>query len=208
MEFIIEYQFFLYATLAGFISAFFRSIQSKNVQANLKFSAFGVGWFMGLADAASIAIVANNGFVFGVFTGLGIGLGYVAGMVTHDRLMRKRRLIRKKEKRAKLYSRIRKVVKQLDDKETKESKFVYLDDDQIVHDITENSTQDEMESWLEIAFDDLIELHHTTGQAIRNEYRLWDAENPHNKNRHPDDRSMEIIKRVWQVYNADNIDIE
>lgn len=203
MEFIIEYQFFLYAILAGFISAFFRSIQSKNVQANLKFSAFGVGWFMGLADAASIAIVANNGFVFGIFTGLGIGLGYVAGMITHDRLMRKRRILRKKEKRAKLYSRIRKVVKQLDDNETKSVEFVYLDDEQVIQDLLDNATQDDVASWRDIQFENLIECHHTTGRAIRNQYRFWDAENPYTKGRHPDDRSMEIIERIWKIHNPD-----
>ena len=202
MEFIIEYQFFLYATLAGFISAFFRSIQSKNVQANLKFSAFGVGWFMGLADAASIAIVANNGFVFGVFTGLGIGLGYVAGMVTHDRLMRKRRLLRKKEKRAKLYSRIRKVVKQLDEKETK-VETVYMDDDQIIQDILADTNEEDVKGWQSISFDNLVKFHHTTGRDIRNQYKMWDSKNPYNQDRSSARRSMDIIKRIWKIHNPD-----
>lgn len=61
--------------------------------------------------------------------------------------------------------------------------------------------------------DDLIRLHHSVGQVIRNEYNLWDKDNPltmlnyepmlseegidYNP-KHPDSVSMDIIKTVWK----------
>lgn len=108
----LELHFIAAALAAGLVSAFLRSFQNKNVQADLKWSAFGTGWLMGLADAATFLLIADQGILLGLFTGLGIGLGYVLGMVVHNKLMAKRDLLRKQKKKSKLDDRIETVVKQ------------------------------------------------------------------------------------------------
>lgn len=45
--------------------------------------------------------------------------------------------------------------------------------------------------------DELIHLHHTTGQDIRNAFGLWLEDNP-NVPGHPDDTSMEIMELIWE----------
>lgn len=53
--------------------------------------------------------------------------------------------------------------------------------------------------------EDLIIFHHTVGQDIRNNYKLWYPENPltsgyaedGDEKRHPDTVSMDIIEAIW-----------
>lgn len=105
-----DYYFHAIAVGTGFISAFLRSVQNKNVQSDMKVMSFATGWAMGLADAASIAIIANVGFIIGVFSGFGIGLGYVAGIYVHNALTAKQRKEAKRAKREKLNRRITKTI--------------------------------------------------------------------------------------------------
>lgn len=44
---------------------------------------------------------------------------------------------------------------------------------------------------------DLIRLHHTFGQAIRNSYGLWER-TPHEGSDHPDEVSMRIMTKIWK----------
>lgn len=105
-----EYYLHAIAIGTGFLSAFLRSIQNKNVQSNMRVMSFATGWAMGVADAASIAIIANVGFIIGIFSGFGIGLGYVAGIVVHNALTAKQRKEAKRKKRERLEKRISKTI--------------------------------------------------------------------------------------------------
>lgn len=44
--------------------------------------------------------------------------------------------------------------------------------------------------------DNLISLHFTLGQWIRNTFGLWNPDNPYIKDTHPDDLSQEIIEKL------------
>ena len=52
--------------------------------------------------------------------------------------------------------------------------------------------------------DELIHLHHTTGQDIRNAFGLWLEDNPHVTG-HPDDTSMEVMELIWKQLQAPGI---
>lgn len=111
-----------YATIlfVGWLSAFLRSTQNKNVNADLKFAAGLTGLFMGLCDAVVFALIAKTvsdsglqqALVMGCFSGLGIGLGYVSGMTLHNRLMRNKIKAQKKKKRTRLDKRIAEIVRE------------------------------------------------------------------------------------------------
>ncbi len=67
--------------------------------------------------------------------------------------------------------------------------------------------------------DDLIMFHHSTGRAIRNDFGLWDKENPITAQWkeeldergvdmspfHPDATSMRVIETVWEKVHAANL---
>lgn len=104
----------------GWLSAFLRSTQNKNVNADLKFAAGLTGLFMGLCDAVVFALIAktvsdsglHQALIMGCFSGLGIGLGYVSGMTLHNRLMRNKLKAEKKKKRSRLDKRIAEIVRE------------------------------------------------------------------------------------------------
>jgi hypothetical protein len=106
--------------LVGWLSAFLRSTQNKNVNADLKFAAGLTGLFMGLCDAIVFALIAKSvsdsgldkALIMGCFSGLGIGLGYVSGMIIHNRLMRNKLKAEKKKKRSRLDKRIAEIVRE------------------------------------------------------------------------------------------------
>lgn len=56
-----------------------------------------------------------------------------------------------------------------------------------------------------MSFNDSIALHHTFGRHIRNEYGLWHEDNPHMKDKHPDDVSDEIIKKLMERVRGFNV---
>lgn len=55
--------------------------------------------------------------------------------------------------------------------------------------------------------EDLIGLHHTAGQWIRNNYKLWSPENPltqgyeTDESKHPDEVSFKLLTEVWEYFN-------
>lgn len=56
--------------------------------------------------------------------------------------------------------------------------------------------------------EDMIKYHHGVGTGIRNEYGMWNDDNPHSNinvdgPNFPDQRSHEVLKMIWQkVHNA------
>ena len=86
----------------------------------------------------------------------------------------------------------------------------FLDEDQIIKDLIKkiNEEEDVKERWLGLNKSQLIRLHPTTGQKIRNQYRLWDKENPYTQSdtKHknfPDAMSQRIIEKVWRQLQDD-----
>ena len=70
---------------------------------------------------------------------------------------------------------------------------------EVVADILENMSEADKANVLNTPEDDLIQVHHGWGTAIRNHYNLWQ-----NKvlvkatgKEHPDDASNVIIKAIW-----------
>jgi hypothetical protein len=113
------YQFYVYAIVAGFVSAFLRGFQNKNVAANMKTLSFGTGWLMGVSDVAIMALVGHAGVVIGLFSGFGLGVGYVVSIIVHKRLTRRADKARKQKKRSRLDAKIEDMVHRiLDERET------------------------------------------------------------------------------------------
>lgn len=91
----------------------------------------------------------------------------------------------------------------------------YLTLTEIVHDIVYNMHEKDREYLLALPKKDLIKLHHTWGQHIRNFYKLWDPNNPLTMKdyepvvaivggiecdvspKHPDAISSKIMSEVW-----------
>lgn len=74
----------------------------------------------------------------------------------------------------------------------------------IIKTTTENLTEEDISELLKASKEELINLHHTLGQEIRNNFDLWFNE-PLCKEfekeigfNHPDDISQYIIEEVWQ----------
>lgn len=59
---------------------------------------------------------------------------------------------------------------------------------------------DDLINFQKIECCDLIGMHHTLGQYIRNKYQLWANQID---SRHPDDRSIHIICLFWQYLNPE-----
>lgn len=49
--------------------------------------------------------------------------------------------------------------------------------------------------------DDLIELHHSVGRDIRNEFMLWNPEKSPIPEQPADDLSMAVIVAIWKMKN-------
>lgn len=85
--------------------------------------------------------------------------------------------------------------------------LVFLSETQIVEGIVSSLSEDDRNVIRTFKFEGLIGIHHTTGRAIRNDYRLWHPDNPHTvvfdsfHDNHPDQMSMRIIERVWRTVN-------
>lgn len=54
----------------------------------------------------------------------------------------------------------------------------FLNEQQIVEDLLKNLHPTKLGSLAEFKFEDLIQLHHSFGRMIRNEYKLWNQNNP------------------------------
>lgn len=73
----------------------------------------------------------------------------------------------------------------------------------VIKNTTENLSVEDISELLRTQMEDLISLHHTLGQDIRNNYDLWFNEplclefEKYIGYNHPDDISMYIIEQVW-----------
>jgi hypothetical protein len=89
----------------------------------------------------------------------------------------------------------------------------YLTFDEIVIDLIQTIDQEDKDILAKMPKDDLISLHHTLGQYIRNMYQLWEPTCPltagadptedTEDSRHPDDVSFKIIEAFWTKLNED-----
>lgn len=99
-----------------------------------------------------------------------------------------------------------------------ELRLRFMTEDEIVEDIVaeiKRAGSEAVQAWKGAKFDELIRLHHSVGQNIRNQFGLWEEDNPNVKhnpepNEHgivddplfPDQVSQRIIERVWKVIAA------
>lgn len=95
----------LTATVATFISVFFRGFQNKNVAGGYKKMAFFTGYIMNVLDILVIGLVVNSGIGVVVISGLGAAFGYVVSMQVHEyfvgRKIKERKKIKKEIKKEK-----------------------------------------------------------------------------------------------------------
>lgn len=81
----------------------------------------------------------------------------------------------------------------------------FLTEDQILEDLIKDQ---DSRTITDNSKDDLIILHQTFGMYIRNEYHLWDANNPvtnygtfkWNSDHHPDQISQRLIERLYEYW--------
>lgn len=89
--------------------------------------------------------------------------------------------------------------------------------DEIVEEIVSGMSEGSRQALKSIPREDMIQFHHTTGRAIRNEYLLWDKSNPLTSSWddscisadgvdehpcHPDAVSTRIMEAVWEKVNG------
>ncbi len=79
--------------------------------------------------------------------------------------------------------------------------YRYLEDDEIVSHFIQLMGTDDLKQWQTIECQELIGFHFDIGAFIRNYYMMWISANPFNNNRHPDDRSMAVMVKVWKRLN-------
>lgn len=90
----------------------------------------------------------------------------------------------------------------------------YLAPNEIVKDIISRLTEGDIKKLERMTEDDLIGLHHTTGQDIRNNYHLWDIDNPYTildnslADDFPDQVSQRIIERVWEKVTGNRVEYQ
>lgn len=90
------------AFIAMFATTFLRGFQNKNVAGGHKKLAFFCGAAMTAFEGVVMLMLARTGEpAVIIFTALGSGVGWVAGMMAHDRLMRKHMKALKKVKKTK-----------------------------------------------------------------------------------------------------------
>lgn len=95
-------------TLALFTTTLLRGFQNKNIAGNHKRMAFIFGTGMSACELLVMGIVAaTQNPMFMMLGAFGSGIGWVAGMLLHDRLMRKKMAEAKAEKKSRRLSRIR-----------------------------------------------------------------------------------------------------
>lgn len=86
----------------------------------------------------------------------------------------------------------------------------FMSVDEMVTDILTNRMDDESIGYIKaLKKSELISLHHSLGQWIRNSYGLWDVSNPHVDasdpgDPHPDSISMKVIELLHQSITSSN----
>lgn len=81
----------------------------------------------------------------------------------------------------------------------------FLTYDEIFKSLVEDISKDNEEKQIFLSYrkEDLIHLHHSMGQWIRNIYKLWHEDNPltvgyiNDETKHPDEISQKLIEDVW-----------
>ncbi len=87
--------------------------------------------------------------------------------------------------------------------------------DEIVQAVFEDLQPSDFDVLKQVQRDDMIQFHHSVGMFIRNQYLLWDENNPltmlnyepqvvngmDENPKHPDAVSQEILRRVWDLAN-------
>jgi hypothetical protein len=95
----------LTATIATFVSVFFRGFQNKNVVGGYKKMAFFTGYIMNVLDIMVIGLVVNSGVGVVIISGMGAAFGYVVSMQVHEyfvgRKIKERKKIKKEIKKEK-----------------------------------------------------------------------------------------------------------
>lgn len=80
----------------------------------------------------------------------------------------------------------------------------FISPEQIANDVLARMSAEDKIEWREAKREELIQVHHTTGRAIRNFYGLWRPENPYTNaddpcgSTHPDQVSQRVIYLVWK----------
>lgn len=97
------------STIAAlFTTTLLRSMQNRNVAGNHKVMAFVFGTGMSACELLVMGLVASSQNYFMMMLGaVGSGIGWVAGMFLHDRMMRKKLELQKQLKKKKRNNRIR-----------------------------------------------------------------------------------------------------
>lgn len=109
------------AFAAMFATTFLRGFQNKNVAGGHKKLAFFCGAMMTAFEGVVMLMLARTGEPSVIiFTSLGSGVGWVAGMMAHDRLMRKHMKALKKVKKTKRRDRIEAIATELMEERLKE----------------------------------------------------------------------------------------
>ncbi len=105
------------AFVAMLVTTFLRGFQNKNVAGGHKKLAFVFGGLMTAAEGITIALIVLGGIYVIIFTATGAAFGWVLGMLAHDRIMRKQRLLRKAKKKQRrkkqIHNYVNKQVKKL-----------------------------------------------------------------------------------------------
>jgi uncharacterized Zn finger protein len=79
----------------------------------------------------------------------------------------------------------------------------YLSPKEIAFQVYVNMTKEDKKFILETVKteDGMIRFHSSVGRDIRNNYGLWEKNNPWVQNQHPDDVSFDVLKKVWRLVN-------
>lgn len=102
----------------------------------------------------------------------------------------------------------------------------YLTNDQIIDDVVSKMTPEDKMELSKLEAKDMIKFHHGVGTFIRNEYKLWDRNNPltaiwfidtesgnekyikngvDNHPNHPDAISMDILLGIWKTVTGNKV---
>lgn len=87
------------------------------------------------------------------------------------------------------------------DMETKECSIPpeqYLSFEEVVKDLPNRMSDVTLDQVKCTLYKDLIKFHRDFGMWIRNNYGLWQPDNPHVGDKHPDDYSFEMIQQFWK----------
>lgn len=103
---------FSLATAAMFATTFLRGFQNKSVAGGHKWMAFFGGGLMTALEGAVMLLIAHQmgSPVILIFTAIGSAFGWVAGMLIHDAMMRKRMKAAKQAKKTKRREQIEAMV--------------------------------------------------------------------------------------------------